>query len=64
MSRRWKEIKEVLERLPTYNDRAGQMKNGVENPGDDSQNEKMVINWPAVKQIQKAPKIPRFVDTD
>ena len=40
------------------------MKNGVEKPGDDSQNEKMVINWPAVKQIQKAPKIPRFVDTD
>ena len=58
VSRKWKEIKEDPERLSAYNDRARQMKNEAEKPGDDSQNEKTVIDRPAVKQPQKAPKIP------
>ena len=64
VSRKWKEIKEDSERLSAYNDGARQMKNEAEKPGDDSQNEKTVIDTPAVKQLQKAPKIPKFVDTD
>ena len=64
VSRRWKEIKEDPERLSAYNGRARQMKNEVGEPGDDSQNEKTVIDRPAVKQPQKASKIPKFVDTD
>ena len=48
VSRRWKEIKEDPERLSAYNDRARQMKNEVGKPGDDSQNEKTVIDEPTV----------------
>ena len=48
VSRRWQEIKEDPARLSAYNDRARQMKNEAEKPGDDS----------------KAPKTPEFVDTD
>ena len=57
VSRRWKKIKENPERLYAYNDRARQMKN-------DSQNEKTVIDGPAVKYPKKAPKYQEFVDTD
>ena len=61
---RWKEIKEDPARLSAYNDRARQMKNEAERLGDDSQHEKTVAERPAVKQPQKAPKTPEFVDTD
>ena len=62
-SRRWEEIKEDPARLSAYNDRARQMKNEAEKPGDDSQNQKTVVDRPAVRLPQKAPKIPKFVDT-
>ena len=61
---RWKEIKENRARLSAYNDRARQMKNEAEELGDDSQNEKTVVDRPAVRLPQKAPKSPEFVDTD
>ena len=64
VSRRWKEIKEDPEMLSAYNDRAKQMKNEAEKPGDYSQNEKTVVDRPAVKKPQKAPKTPAFIDTD
>ena len=64
MSRRWKEIKENPARLSAYNDRARQMENEAEEPGDDSQNEKTVVDRPVVRLPQKAPKSPEFVDTD
>ena len=57
MSRRWKETKEDHERLFAYNDRARQIKNEVEELGDDSQNEKTVVGGPAVKHPQKPSKI-------
>ena len=66
VSRRWKEIKKKKKnpaRLSAYNDRAKQMKNEAEEPGDDSQNEKTVADRPAVRLPQKAPKTPKFVDT-
>ena len=40
------------------------MRNKAEEPGDDSQNEKTVVDRPTAKQPQKAPKSPGFVDTD
>ena len=64
VSRRWKEIKEDPARLSAYNDRARQMKNEAEKPGDDSQNQKTVAERFAVKHPKKSPKIPKFVDTD
>ena len=64
VSRRWKEVKEDPARLSAYNDRARQVKNEVEELADESQNEKMVVDRPAVRLLQKAPKIPKFVDTD
>ena len=64
VSKRWKEIKEDLEKLSAYNDRVKQMKNEAEKPGDDSQNEKTAANRPAVGLPQNAPKTPEFVDTD
>ena len=64
VSRRWKEVKEDPARLSAYNDRARQMKNEVKEPGDDSQNEKMVVDRSVVRLPQKAPKIQKFVDTD
>ena len=64
VSGRWKEIKEDPARLSAYNDRARQMKNEGERLGNDSQHEKTVAERPAVKQPQKAPKTPEFVDTD
>ena len=63
VSRRWKEIKEDPERLSAYNDRTRQMKNEAEESGDDSQNEKTVVDETTVKHPQKAPKIPRIADT-
>ena len=57
MSRRWKETKEDHERLFAYNDRARQIKNEVDELGDDSQNEKTVVGGPAVKHPQKPSKI-------
>ena len=36
VSRRWKEIKEDPARLSEYNDRARQVQNEAEEPGDDS----------------------------
>ena len=56
MSKGWKEIKEDPERLSTYNDRAKQMKNEAEEPSDDSQNEKTVVDRPAVKPPKKHQK--------
>ena len=64
VSRRWKEIKEDPARLSAYNDRARQIKNKAKEPGDDSQNEKTVVDRPAVRLPQEAPKIPKFVDTN
>ena len=63
VSRRWEEIKEDPARLSAYNDRARQVKNEAEKPGDDSQNQKTVVDRPAVRLPQKASKIPKFVDT-
>ena len=63
MSRKWKIIKEDPERLSAYNDRARQMKNEAEEPGDDSQNEKMVVDRLGVKNSKKALKSPEFVNT-
>ena len=63
VSKRWKEIKKDPERLSAYNDRARQMKNEAEELGDDSQNEKTVVDRPAVKHPKKALKTPEFVDT-
>ena len=56
VSRRWKEIKENLERLSTYNDKTRQMKNEPTKLGDDSQHEKTVAKWSVVKKSQIAPK--------
>ena len=64
VSREWKEIKEDPARLSAYNDRTRQMKNEAEEPGDDSQNEKTVVDRPLVRLAQKALKSPEFVDTD
>ena len=64
VSRRWKEIKEDSERLSAYNDRARYMKNEAGEVGDDSQNEKMMVDRPVAKHPIKAPKTPEFVDTD
>ena len=64
VSRRWKEIQEDPERLSAYNDRARQMRNDAQEPGNDSQNEKTVVDRPTVKQPQKSPKIQKFVDID
>ena len=64
VSRRWKEIKEDPARLSAYNDRARQMKNEAEELGDDSQNEKTVVDRPVVRLPQKAPESPEFVDAD
>ena len=63
VSKRWKEIEKDPERLSAYNDRARQMKNEAEELGDDSQNEKTVVDRPAVKHPKKALKTPEFVDT-
>ena len=64
VSRRWKEIKEDPARLSAYNDRVRQIKNKAKELGDDSQNEKTVVDRPAVRLPQEAPKIPKFVDTN
>ena len=40
------------------------MKNEAEEPGDDSQNEKTVVDKSAEKHPKKATKPPGFVDTD
>ena len=64
MLRRWKEIKEDPARLSEYNDRARQMQNEAEEPGDDSQNEKTRADGPTAKQPKKVPKTPELVDTD
>ena len=64
MSRRWKEIKENPARLSAYNDRTRQMKNEAEEPGDDSKNEKLVVDSPAVRLPQKVPRSQEFFDTD
>ena len=64
MSKRWKEIKEDPARLSEYNDRARQMQNEAEEPGDDSQNEKTRADGPTAKQPKKVPKTPELVDTD
>ena len=64
VSRRRKEIKEKPARLSAYNDRAIQMKNEAEELGDDSQNEKTMVDRPVVRHLQKASKIPKLVDTD
>ena len=64
VSRRWKEIKKDPARLAAYNDRARQIKNEAEKPGDDSQHEKTVAERSAVRQPKKAPVTPKFVDTD
>ena len=64
VSRRSKEIKEDPEGLAAYNDRARQTKKEAGGPGDDSQNEKMVTDGPAVNYPKKSPKSPGSVDTD
>ena len=64
VSRRWKEIKEDPARLAAYNDRARQIKNEAEKPGDDSQHEKTVAEGSGVRQPIKAPITPKFVNTD
>ena len=64
VSRRWKEIKENPARLSAYNDRARQMKNEIQESGDDSQNEKTLVDRPAVRLPLKAPKSLEVVDTD
>ena len=64
VSRRWKEIKEDPARLSEYNDRARQVQNEAEEPGDDSQNEKTMVDRPIAKHLKKVPKTPKFVDTD
>ena len=51
MSRRWKEIKEDPARLSAYSDRAREMKNEAEKPGDDSQHEKKVAEKSAVSHV-------------
>ena len=56
VSRRWKKIKEDPEKLSIYNDRARQMKNEAGELGDDSQNEKTVVDRPAVKRPKKHQK--------
>ena len=40
------------------------MQNEAEEPGDDSQNEKTMVDRPKVKHLKKVPKTPEFVDTD
>ena len=64
VSRRWKEIKEDPARLSKYNDRVRQMQNEAEKPGDDSQNEKTMVDRPTAKHLKKVSKTPEFVDTD
>ena len=64
VSRRWKEIKEGPERLSEYNDMARQMQNEAEEPGDDSQNEKMIVDRPTAEHFKKVPKTPEFVNKD
>ena len=64
VSRRWKEIKEDLQRLSAYNDKARQMKNEPTKLGDDAQHEKVVAKRSVVKRPKKAPKTSGFVDTD
>ena len=55
MSRRWKEVKENPTRL---------MRNEAEIPGDDFLvHEKTMAERSAVRQPQKAPKTPKFLDT-
>ena len=61
VSRRWKEIKEDLERLSAYNDRVRQMKNEAEASGDGSPNKKTVVDGPAVKHPQKPSKISKML---
>ena len=61
----WNEIKENPARLSAYNDRARQMKNEAETPGENSLVlEKSVEERFAVKHPQEAPKTPGFVHTD
>ena len=60
----WNEIKENPARLSAYNDRARQMKNEAETPGENSLVlEKSVEERFAVKHPQEAPKTPGFVRT-
>ena len=64
VSRMWNEIKENPARLSAYNDRARQMKNEAETPGENSLvQEKSVEERFAVKHPQEAPKTPGFVGT-
>ena len=64
VSRRWKEIKEDPARLSEYNDRARQMQNEAEESGDDSQNEKTMVDRPTAKHLKKVPKTLEFVHAD
>ena len=64
VSRRWKKIKYDPARLSAHNDRTRQMKNEPTKLGNDSSvHEKTVAERSAIKQSQKAPKTPEFVDT-
>ena len=64
VSRRWKEIKEDPERLSEYNNMARQMQIEAEEPGDDSQNEKTMVDRHTAKHFKKVPKTPEFVNAD
>ena len=48
-----REIKEDPVRLSEYSGRAKQMRNDAEELGNDSQNEKVVVDRPTVKQPQQ-----------
>ena len=64
VSRRWKKIKDDPARLSAHNDRTRQMENEPTKLGNDSLvHEKTVAERSAIKQSQKAPKTPEFVDT-
>ena len=64
VSRSWKEIKEDPARLSEYNDRVRQMLNEAEEPNDESQNEKTMVDRSTAKHFKKVPKSPKPVDTD
>ena len=60
LSRKWKEIKEDPARLSAYNDRARQIKNKAEIPGDDSSvHEKIVAERSTVKHPPKSTRKTR-----
>ena len=59
VAKRWKEIKEDPARLSKSNDRARQMQNEAEELGDDSQNEKTMLDMPTAKHLKKSTKSTR-----